>query len=287
MTNYIITGGGAQAVPGERKVEFMAYERKKPQILLLDRWEKIIAEDLTDEEAGKILKAMYKYFNHGDHPAFQDRLLRWFWEDIEKWLNDSREWYDGIRGARSEAGKAGAKKRWGSIEDTTDSNSQQMLANDSNSQQMIATDGKDSNDNALMPNDNALMPNDRGQCAKHKDKHRASDNDNNPSNIQTTSIITEGAGKSAAAQPAPAQNAEPAAGNGVTVSLDGMDKKDPQIEAEALRINPGNFKKYFSGADDLDGATVVRYCKLRCEMIRKGADKEAVDRGIQKEISGA
>ena len=74
----------------------MAYERKKPQILLLDRWEKTIAEDLTDEEAGKILKAMYKYFNHGDHPAFQDRLLRWFWEDIEKWLNDSREWYKGF-----------------------------------------------------------------------------------------------------------------------------------------------------------------------------------------------
>ena len=61
----------------------MAYERKKPQILLLDRWEKTILEDLTDEEAGRILKAMYKYFKHGEDPVFQDRLLRFFWEDIE------------------------------------------------------------------------------------------------------------------------------------------------------------------------------------------------------------
>ena len=268
----------------------MAYERKKPQILLLDRWEKTIAEDLTDEEAGKILKAMYKYFNHGDHPAFQDRLLRWFWEDIEKWLNDSREWYKGFCETRAEAGKASGESRRKKREQvpTSVNNNEQVLTSVNIGQHRSTSVNIDNdNDNALMPNDNALMPNDRGQCAKHKDKHRASDNDNHPSNIQTTSIITEGAGKSAAAQPAPAQNAEPAAGNGVTVSLDGWKGKDPQREAEALRINPGNFKKHYSGADNLDGTTVIRYCKLRSDMIRKGADPEEVDRGIQKEISGA
>lgn len=256
----------------------MAYERKKPQILLLDRWEKIIAEDLTDEEAGKILKAMYKYFNHGEHPAFHDRLLRWFWEDVEKWLDDSREWYEGIRGARSEAGKAGAKKRWGDIEDTTDSNSQQMLANDSNSQQMIATDGKDSNDNALMPNDN-----DNDNVPMSIDK--PIDNDNHPSNIQTTSLLDRE--KENGSNEPRNENAQQPASKQTNKSLDGWNEKNPQIEAEALRINPGNFKKHYSGADNLDGTTVIRYCKLRSDMIRKGADPEEVDRGIQKEISGA
>ncbi len=253
----------------------MAYERKKPQIILLDRWEKTVVDDLTDEEAGKILKAMYRYFHHGEQPAFQDRLLRFFWEDVTKWLDDSREWYEDLCASRSEAGKIGAAKRWGTI------------ASDSTSQQRIASDSIDNDkaiDNAI-DNDNAqrLMPKAQGEMPKAK--HSASDNDNHPSNLQTTSIITEGAGKSAAAQPAPAQNAEPAAGNGVTVSLDGWKGKDPQREAEAMRINPGNFKKHYRGAADLDGETVFRLCDLRRDMIRSGADPDQVDRGIQNEIN--
>ena len=264
----------------------MAYERKKPQIILLDRWEKTVVDDLTDEEAGKILKAMYRYFHHGEQPAFQDRLLRFFWEDVTKWLDDSREWYEDLCASRSEAGKIGAAKRWGTI--ASDSTSQQRIASDSTSQQ---TDGKNSIDidkaiDKAIDNDNAqrLMP--KAQGAMPKAKHSASDNDNHPSNIQSTSIITEGAGKSSQ-QPPAAENAQGEALKAGAKSLDGWKEKDPQREAEALRINPGNFKKHYRGADDLDGKTVIRYCKLRSDMIRNGADPAEVDRGIQKEISGA
>ena len=255
----------------------MAYERKKPQILLLDRWEKTIAEDLTDEEAGKILKAMYKYFNHGDHPAFQDRLLRWFWEDIEKWLNDSREWYKGFCETRAEAGKASGESRRKKREQvpTSVNNNEQVLTS--------VNTGQHRSTSVNIDNDNVLMPNDNVQCLMFNDK--SIDNDKYPSNIQSTSLLdmkTKNGSKELRNE-----NAQQAAGKQSEKSLDGWNEKNPQREAEALRINPGNFKKHYIGADDLDGKTVIRYCKLRSDMIRNGADPAEVDRGIQKEISGA
>lgn len=257
----------------------MAYERKKPQILLLDRWEKTIAEDLTDEEAGKILKAMYKYFNHGDHPAFQDRLLRWFWEDIEKWLNDSREWYKGFCETRAEAGKASGESRRKKREQvpTSVNNNEQVLTSVNIGQHRSTSVNIDNdNDNALMPNDNDNVP---------MSIDKPIDNDNHPSNIQTTSLLDRE--KENGSNEPRNENAQQPASKQTNKSLDGWNEKNPQIEAEALRINPGNFKKHYSGADNLDGTTVIRYCKLRSDMIRKGADPEEVDRGIQKEISGA
>lgn len=249
----------------------MAYERKKPQIILLDRWEKTVVDDLTDEEAGKILKAMYRYFHHGEQPAFQDRLLRFFWEDVTKWLDDSREWYQGICDSNVNAGKASGESRRRKREQplTPVNTSQQPLTPVNISQHQPTLDNIDNDkaiDNAI-DNDNAqrLMPKAQGEMPKAK--HSASDNDNHPSNIQSTSIITEGAGKSAATQPAPIP-AELAA------------KK----EAEALRVMPGNFKTYFKRAAKLDGETVFHLCNMRRDMIRQGADPAAVDRGIQKEI---
>ena len=262
----------------------MAYERKKPQILLLDRWEKTILEDLTDEEAGRILKAMYKYFNHGDEPAFQDRLLRFFWEDIEKWLNDNRTWYQGICDANAKAGKASGESRRKKREQalTPVNTSEQALTPVNTSERkstQVNIDKDKANDKA---NDKAynLMPNDKAnaQCAMPNDKHSASDNDNHPSNIQTTSIITEGAGKNAAAQqPSAADNVQETALKDGAASLDGRTE-------EALKVNPGNFKKYYQRAGTLAMETIFKLCDMRRDMIRQGAAPAEVDRGIQMEI---
>lgn len=245
----------------------MAYERKKPQILLLDRWEKTILEDLTDEEAGWILKAMYKYFNHGDEPSFQDRLLRFFWEDIEKWLDENRTWYQGICDANVNKGKASGESRRKKREQAlTPVNTSEHKST------QVNIDNDKANDKAynLMPNDKA-----NAQCAMPK--HSASDNDNHPSNIQSTSIITEGEGKSSQ-QPPAAENAQGEALKAGAKSLDGW------MEKEALKINPGNFRQYFKNTEKLEAVKVNDLCRKYADYIRQGFDPAVTKMGIQKEI---
>lgn len=70
----------------------MANKKKSPQIIMLDRW-KDNFKKLTDEEAGKIIKAIYAYWHEGEMPKFEDRLMSFFWDDILIWLDDSRENY--------------------------------------------------------------------------------------------------------------------------------------------------------------------------------------------------
>ena len=247
-------------------------ERKKPQIILLDRWEKTLLDDLTDEEVGMIIKAMYKYFNQGVQPAFQDRLLRFFWEDVAKWLDDSKDKYQKI----CDDNQRRIQEYWDDIKNG-------RIPRNTNEHHGIPTnttatnDNDNDNDNVLMPNDNILMPNDKYRASGNV-KHKASNNENHPSNIQTTSIITEGAEKSAAAQqPSAADNVQETALKDGAASLDGRTE-------EALKVNPGNFKKYYQRAGTLAMETIFKLCDMRRDMIRQGAAPAEVDRGIQIEI---
>lgn len=224
----------------------MAAKKKDPQIILLDRWRDTF-NSLTDEEAGQVVKAMFDYWKDGKQPGFKDRLLKFFWSDIVKWFADSRAHYEEVRAVRAAAGQASGESRRNQNEQN-----EQKGTNVDNAYCLLS--------NAQGSRDNA------GQGASSNDKNRASDIDN-LSNKQTTSIITEGAEKSGSekAQQPPPTN--PAA-----------------VEAEALRINPGNFKSYYKRANKLNGETVFKLCDLRRDMIRSGADPAGVDRAIQIEI---
>lgn len=70
----------------------MAEERKrKPRVVLLKRWRNIICNELTDEEAGRLLLAAYDYVGNGVEPDFEDnRALKVFWEDVK----DTQDYYN-------------------------------------------------------------------------------------------------------------------------------------------------------------------------------------------------
>ena len=112
----------------------------------------------------------------------------------------------------------------------------------------------------------------RGEQAKNKAIYK----DINPYNIQNTSIIT---GRPEEAQPpTPADNAQGATLKAGAASLDG------RTEKEAVKVNPGNIGQYFKNAEKLGIENKFKFCDMRRDMIRQGADPAAVDRGIQKEI---
>lgn len=233
----------------------MAVKKKDPQIILLDRWRDTF-ESLTDEEAGQVIKAMFAYWHDGKQPDFKDRLLKFFWGDIVKWFADSRAHYEEVRAARAAAGQASGESRRNQNEQN-----EQKGTNVDNAYCLLPT-AQGTSYNAQGTRDNA------GQGASDNDKNRASESVN-LSNIQTTSIITEGEEKSGSekAQQPPADSAA--------------------VEKEALKITPGNFKKYYQRAAWLNGETVFKLCDKRRDMIRSGADPAEVDREIQKEIDKA
>lgn len=60
-------------------------EEKRTFILSTDHEEDI--DILTDEEAGQIFKAIFKYINRGQEPEFEDRLLRIIFKRIKRDLD--------------------------------------------------------------------------------------------------------------------------------------------------------------------------------------------------------
>lgn len=151
----------------------MANKKKSPQIIMLDRW-KDNFKKLTDEEAGKIIKAIYAYWHEGEMPKFEDRLMSFFWDDILIWLDDSRENY-----------KNECEKNRRRIQDYWD---------------------KVKKEKTIPPNTTeyeTIPPNTTEYLDKDKDKDKPKDKDNDkdktdidvdvdggdPSNIQTTSYM--------------------------------------------------------------------------------------------------
>ena len=245
---------------------------KKWQIILLDRWDYAF-ETLTNEQIGMIIKAMVAYRKHGTEPAFNESVLRLFWVDVKRWLDDSQTFYDHLIAMRSKAGKASAGKRRNDVEQdeqvSTDVNECQQMLTDVNKRQQVLT----SVNNAMQCNDNEMKCND-----KPNDNEMPKEEKDHPSNIQTTSIITEGV--STKCQPKADDNAQGQPGKESTRSLDGWKEKNPQAE----KITPANFKQFFKRSEKLPMIKIFDICNLRNEMIGSGADPAEVDRGIQKEI---
>lgn len=66
--------------------------------------------ELTDEEAGKLIKHIFQYVNDENPKPIQDRLLSFVFEPIKLQLKRDLKKWEGLRGKRSEAGRNGGLK---------------------------------------------------------------------------------------------------------------------------------------------------------------------------------
>ena len=99
---------------------------KKSFILYADQ--KALFEKLPDELAGKLIKHIYKYVND-ENPVSEDLIIEIAFEPIKNHLKRDLKLFEEKLVKRSEAGKAGAEKRWQEM--AKDSNRINNIANDS------------------------------------------------------------------------------------------------------------------------------------------------------------
>jgi len=107
--------------------KFIMAKDKKSFILYADQ--KALFEKLPDDLAGKLIKHIFKYVND-ENPVSEDLIIEIAFEPIKNHLKRDLKLFEEKLVKRSEAGKAGAEKRW------------QEMANDSNRINNIANDGK-------------------------------------------------------------------------------------------------------------------------------------------------
>lgn len=99
-----------------------------------------VADELTDEQLGKILRAELKYFNSGKAPKF-DGILKYVWIPIQQQMDRDSESYE----KKCAKMRANANKRWAKPDD---SESMQLHPNDANTKTNTNTDTKtDTNTN--------------------------------------------------------------------------------------------------------------------------------------------
>ena len=91
-------------------------------------------EKLTDSDAGQLLKHLLRYVND-QNPTTDNPLVEIAFEPIKQQLKRDLVKFEDVKVKRSEAGKAGANKRW------------QMLSNDNKGIQTIANIAVNDNDN--------------------------------------------------------------------------------------------------------------------------------------------
>ena len=54
-------------------------------------------QSLTDEQAGAIMKAIYRYCVNGIEPVFKDDTLSMFWVSVEKWFRRDAAVYNQLK----------------------------------------------------------------------------------------------------------------------------------------------------------------------------------------------
>ena len=84
-------------------------ENKKSFILYADQ--KSLFNDLTNEEAGELIKHIFSYVND-ENPTLNNRLLQIAFSPIKQQLKRDLVKYEVIKTKRSDAGKKGMKTRW-------------------------------------------------------------------------------------------------------------------------------------------------------------------------------
>ena len=118
-------------------------ENKKSFVMYAD-WQHTVKE-LTDEEAGKILKHLLSYVND-ENPILEDRILKLVFEPIKLQLKRDLQKYELIKEKRSEAGRQG-----GLASGESRSKDKQTEANEANASQPKQTEANEAvNDNVTV-----------------------------------------------------------------------------------------------------------------------------------------
>jgi len=119
---------------------------KKSFILYVDQ--KDLFNKLPDEIAGKLIKHIYSYVSD-ENPKSDDLIVEIAFEPIKQQLKRDLKLFEEKRVKRSEAGLAGANKRWKEM--PNDANEWQTIANDSKRINGIAkiADNVNVNDNDI------------------------------------------------------------------------------------------------------------------------------------------
>lgn len=92
----------------------MAKDDKKSFVAYLDWFDAL--EEYSDAEVGQLMRALARYVQTGEEPDFTDRGMRGNWKFMRGATNRASEKWDETRKKRSEAGKRGNAKRWGTSE---------------------------------------------------------------------------------------------------------------------------------------------------------------------------
>ena len=82
----------------------------KDTFLAFTEWEDN-CEDLSDEEFGQMMRALFKYVKNGEKPAFSDRTMRSCWRPIQQAIDRAEKAYeDKCEQNRKNGKKGGAPK---------------------------------------------------------------------------------------------------------------------------------------------------------------------------------
>ena len=115
---------------------------KKSFILYVDQ--KDLFNKLPDEIAGKLIKHIYSYVND-ENPKAEDLIIDVAFEPIKQQLKRDLKLFESVKTKRSEAGKIGASKRWGEMQN--DATASEDMANDGKRILSIAKMAVNDNDN--------------------------------------------------------------------------------------------------------------------------------------------
>lgn len=102
---------------------------KEKESFILYTEQKAVLDKLTDEQAGKLIKAIYEYEATGNMPEL-DPILEIIMIPFKTILDKNAQKWEEERQKRSEAGKKGMKKRWKSLEPEEEDNKNNNVISD-------------------------------------------------------------------------------------------------------------------------------------------------------------
>lgn len=88
----------------------MSEKKKVKSVLIFSEWQTLI-QNLTDEQAGQLVKAMCHY-NKGEDYTAPDPVVTAMFAMIREGMDSNNSRYDEVCRKRAEAGKKGAEARW-------------------------------------------------------------------------------------------------------------------------------------------------------------------------------
>ena len=83
---------------------------KNDTFLIFGEWEDN-CEELTDEEFGQMMRAVFAYCRRGENPTFSDRFMRACWRPIQQAIDRANNAYEAKCEQNRENGKKGGRPK--------------------------------------------------------------------------------------------------------------------------------------------------------------------------------